>query len=136
MMNITKKALSALQALLAACVIIASMWAIDAAGVGWLTYALSAIPLLIIIITAVARAYDIKDLSWRGFARKMGMILVASSATSLIVAPLLGYYGSFPLWRNVMLYWGFALAWLTTPNMPPWWKYVSGEYKLKSDQSA
>lgn len=128
--------LSALQAVLAAILVVAPMWLIEAAGVGWTTWALSIPPLGVIILTALARAYDIKDTSARGFTRKMGMILVAASATSLLISPLLGYTLSFPLWRHVMLYWGFALAWLTTPNMPPWWKYISGEYKLKGDQSA
>lgn len=128
--------LSSIQAILAAVIVVASMWLVEAAGVGWLTWALSLPPLLVIVLTALARAYDIKDLSARGFARKMGMILVAASAASLLVSPLLGYSMSFPLWRHVMLYWGFALAWLTTPNMPPWWKYISGEYKLKENQSA
>lgn len=133
---LTKKMLSALQAILAACIIVASMWLVEASGVGWFTYTLSAVPLGIIIITAIARAYDIMDTTWRGFARKIGMILVASSAASLLAAPLLGYFGSFPLWRNVMLYWGFALAWLTTPNMPPWWKYISGGKELDDGKSA
>ena len=122
---LTKKMLSALQAILAACIIGASMWLVEASGVGWFTYTLSAIPLGIIM-----------DTTWRGFARKIGMILVASSAASLLAAPLLGYFGSFPLWRHVMLYWGFALAWLTTPNMPPWWKYISGGKELDDGKSA
>ena len=135
-MKISKAKLSILQALLAAVIVTTSMWVVEAAGVGWTTYLLGMPPLVIIILTAIARAYDIKDQSWRGFTRKMGMILIASSSLSLLMSPLLGYTMSFPLWRNVMLYWGFALAWLTTPNMPPWWKYVSGEYKLKGDQQA
>lgn len=135
-MSLSKSKLCGAQAALAASIVVASMWLVEAAGVGWLTWGLGAIPLLIVILTALARAYDIKDLSWRGFTRKMGMVLVAASATSLLVAPLLGYTASFPLWRHVMLYWGFALAWLTTPNMPPWWKYISGEYKLREDQKA
>lgn len=132
-MKLSKSMLSILQAGLAAIIVTASMWLVEAAGVGWLTWALGVPPLLIIIITAIARAYDIEDQSFRGFIRKMGMVLVAASATSLLVSPLLGYTMSFPLWRQVMLYWGFALAWLTTPNMPPWWKYISGQYKLKED---
>lgn len=124
-----------IQATLAAVIVVASMWLVEEAGAGWLTWGLSLPPLAIIILTALARAYDIRDLSARGFIRKMGMVLVAASAASLLVSPLLGYTSSFPLWRSVLLYWGFALSWLTTPNMPPWWKYVSGEYKLKENQS-
>lgn len=132
-MKVSKSMLSVLQAGLAAMIVTASMWLVEAAGVGWLTWSLGVPPLLIIIITAIARAYDIEDQSLRGFARKMGMVLVAASAASLLVSPLLGYTMSFPLWRQVMLYWGIALAWLTTPNMPPWWKYINGQYKLKED---
>lgn len=130
-MKVSKSTLSTLQAGLAAMIVIASMWVVNAAGVGWITWSLGVPPLLIIIITAIARAYDIEDQSWRGFTRKMGMVLIASSAASLLVSPLLGYSLSFPLWRHVMFYWGFALAWLTTPQMPPWYKYITGEFKLK-----
>lgn len=106
------------------------------AGIGWGSYFLALPPLLIIMITAIARAHDVKSVDIRSFIRKMGMLLAAAAAVSLIAAPILGYTASFPTWRSVLMWWGIALAWLTTPNMPPWWKYVSGSYKIKEDEEA
>lgn len=102
----------------------------------WRAWAVSLPPLSVIVITALARADDIKGTDFRCFVRRIGFILAGAGALSLAVAPVLGYTNSFPSWRAVTLYWGFALTWLTTPGMPPWWKYVSGEYKLKENQSA
>jgi hypothetical protein len=39
----------------------------------------------------------------------------------------------FPSWREVILRWGMALVWLTTPHMPPWWRYISGRYKTLNE---
>lgn len=97
----------------------------------WTAWAFATIPLIIIMITAVARAQDIEGKDLRSFTRRMGFILAGAGAFSLLLAPILGYGNSYPSWRAVTLYWGFALTWLTTPHMPPWWKYISGEWRIK-----
>lgn len=100
----------------------------------WVTWALSLPALAVVLITSMARAQDIRGNDLRSFVRRMGFILAGSGAMSLALAPVLGYTNSFPSWRAVILYWGFALTWLTTPGMPPWWKYISGEWKIKRGQ--
>lgn len=100
----------------------------------WLTWGISVPALGVVVVTAIARAQDIRGNDLRSFIRRMGFILAGAGALSLILAPILGYSNSFPSWRAVTLYWGFALTWLTTPGMPPWWKYVSGEWKIKRGQ--
>lgn len=101
---------------------------------GWVSWAFSVPPLIIILITAVARIHDITAMGNKWFFRRLGFTLSAMGAVTLLVAPLIGYSGAFPSWRTLSLYWGIALVWLTTPNTPPWWRYVSGEYKtIKKD---
>lgn len=122
--------------LIAAIVILVLFVLGSAATPSWLTWAVTLPAWLIIGLTAAARLHDITELGKRWFLRRLGMILAASGALALIVAPMLGYSNSFPTWRGSCIYWGFALSWLTTPNMPPWWKYISGEYKLTKGQQA
>lgn len=101
---------------------------------GWGSW-LACLPALIIIqITAVARAYDIKEYNVRGFIRKLGLVLAGTGAFSVMIGPFAGSAQTFPSWYGVTLLSGFSLVWMTTPHMPPWWRYISGEYKNKKGQ--
>lgn len=119
---------------LAACIILTLFLFIGDLAPSWLTWGATVPAWLIIGLTAAARLHDITEHGKRWFIRRLGMILVASGALALIVAPLTGYSNSFPTWRASCLHWGFALSWLTTPGMPPWWKYINGDWKLKEGQ--
>lgn len=136
-MTLSKKdKLSLIGTMLCAVVLLTLFMMGDGLPPSWLTWG-AAVPAWIVIgLTAAARLHDITDLGKRWFIRRLGMILVASGALALILAPLLGYSNSFPTWRSSCIYWGFALSWLTTPNMPPWWKYINGDWKLKKGQQA
>ena len=81
--------------------------------------------LAIILITAIARVNDIsKELqSKRWQVRIVGLSVAAGASAALLAAPLAGAYMS---WGTTALIWGFALTWLTTPEMPPWWRWISG----------
>lgn len=81
--------------------------------------------LAIILITAIARVNDIsKELqSKRWQVRRVGLSVAAGASAALLAAPLAGAYMS---WGTTALIWGFALTWLTTPEMPPWWRWISG----------
>lgn len=80
-----------------------------------------------ILVTAVARLNDIKrtQTSKRWWTRRLGLLLVSVSMIMLIAS----YFTvAAPYWNAIMRLtglWGFALTWLTTPGMPPWWKYIS-----------
>lgn len=134
-MRLSNKNKKAVLQISAAAIIILALHLIgDSLVPGWLTWALGAPALVIITTTAAARVHDITGMEMRWFVRRLGMLLAAGGAVSLLLAPILGYTNAFPTWRSVALQWGFALAWLTTPNMPPWWKYITGEYRLNKDQ--
>ncbi len=132
--DVTNKNKQALPAIFAAAVILSLFYFITSVPMGWISWGIAVPAWLIIAITALARLYDIKHLGWHWQVRRIGMVLAGVGAVTLIAAPLLDEGIWFPTWRAVLLYWGFALTWLTTPAMPPWHKYISGEWKLKKGQ--
>lgn len=81
----------------------------------------------LILITAFARLNDIRrtQTGKRWWVRRVGLLLVSVSMVMMIAS----YFTvATPYWNQVMRLtglWGFALTWLTTPGMPPWWKYIS-----------
>jgi len=97
---------------------------------GWITYALQLPALVIIAITALARVNDIgpdrTGLAWQ--ARRVFLSMAGTAGLAFMVAPFSG--GDFPSWRGLLLAWGTAGTWLTTPGMPPWAKYIAGKAKL------
>ena len=90
-------------------------------GVG--AYLISVIPLAVLAVTAVARVNDIspEKLETRWHVRRAGLSIVAAAAVALILSP--GTYTAS--WKDVALYAGMAMTWVTTPQMPPWWKYIT-----------
>lgn len=93
-------------------------------------YILCVIALLIIGITAVARLNDIKrdQLTLQWHARRLGLVLIGVACVVLVVRPLYGF--AAPSAWEALLYWGQALTWITTPNMPPWHKYIVGGWSF------
>lgn len=85
------------------------------------------VPALIILATALPRLNDIKreQSSKRWWVRRFGLLMVGVSMVMLIAS----YFTvGTPYWNQIMRLtglWGFALTWLTTPSMPPWWRYIS-----------
>lgn len=85
------------------------------------------VPALLLLITALARLNDIgkAQRSKRWWARRLGLLMVFVGMTIFIAAH---FFTFAPYWRQVMALlslWGFTLTWMTTPGMPPWWKYIS-----------
>lgn len=99
---------------------------------GILSWLCSLPALGIVIITAVARLDDIKpeqhQKRWQ--MRRWGLMLTAIGAATVAINPIFAGWSSMS-WRGAMLFWGFALTWLTTPEMPPWWRFITGSYKTK-----
>lgn len=88
---------------------------------------LCVIPAFLILITALARLNDIKrsQNSKRWWVRRLGLLGVFVSMTMFIA----GFFFTFaPYWRATIALaglWGWLLTWMTTPGMPPWWKYIA-----------
>lgn len=104
---------------------------------GVVTWVLILPPSLVVAITALARVNDIgpekMQLVWH--VRRLGLIMAGAGAVMLMATPF-NHAPSYPTWRVVVLIWGLAFAWLTTPEMPPWWLYVTGQYRnLPTDRS-
>ena len=97
---------------------------------GPVTSALMIPACVVILLTALARANDIgpEHMSWIWQVRRMGLVLAGSGAVMYMFSPWTE--GGEPVpWRAVALAYGVALAWLTTPVLPPWWDYITGRYR-------
>lgn len=101
--------------------------------IGWATYIITLPALAVIMITSLARVNDLSanliSKTWQ--LRRIGLILVGTAATTLVLEPwsdiLKGIAltkADFPSWKEVILRLGFAFVWITTPHMPPWTQYV------------
>lgn len=108
-----------------------------AVPVGWATYLATVLPLLVILITVVARVNDLGvDMSSaRWNVRRVGLILTGAFAFMKLLAPFPDRAGivHWPAWAEVLGIWGFALMLLTTPHQPPWSRYVSGKFEPAPD---
>lgn len=101
---------------------------------GWVTYALCAGSAFLCGLTALARINSIKhsDVSPRWHVRRLGLILAMSMCVSYIIGPLLAHMlgkSAWPSWREATFFLSVWLIWLTTPNMPPWHRFISGNFK-------
>ena len=99
------------------------------------TWGLQLPALVVLCVTALARVNDISKerTAWIWQWRRIGLTLVGVCSAAWMFAPF-QETPDFPSWKTVMLAWGFALSWISTPGMPPWWKYVSGEARLPEEQ--
>lgn len=98
---------------------------------GWVSYLFCVPPAFVVAITALARVNDIgpERMGRRWEFRKISLIMVGTGAVMVLVTPFTES-PAFPTWRGVILMWGFAGAWMTTPGMPPWDYYVTGAYRF------
>ncbi len=95
---------------------------------GWITYLISAPAFLAIGLTCLARANAISEdhtgPQWN--SRRMGFAIAGSVSLMYLFGPI---WDQYPSWRSTLMAWGVAMVWLTTPDMPPWWKWWTGEWK-------
>jgi len=124
------------QTVLAALVLLTLNWVGPEFTPGWATWAATLPAWLIIAITTLARVKDITAVGKNWFFRRISLTLAGAGSTALAVAPLIGYSNAFPSWYTVLTFWGVAGLLLTSPHQPPWWKYISGEWRLKKGQQA
>lgn len=97
---------------------------------GRITSALMIPPCVVMLLTALARANDIgpEHMGWVWQIRRLGLVLAGSGAVMYMLSPWTEGGEPAP-WRAVALAYGVALAWLTTPVLPPWWDYITGRYR-------
>ena len=101
---------------------------------GWITYFASSVTLALVGLTALARVNDIEHekTAFRWQLRRLGLVLVGTACLGLIIAPWFSTFKNgpdWPSWREVMFRMGVLFTWVTTPMMPPWHRYMSGEYR-------
>lgn len=100
-------------------------------------YLLAAPAWIILAITAAARLSDMRRDQWAitDHLRRLGLIGVGVMATVMLAAPFTidTWWHAPPSWRSVGLAWSWALVWLTTPSMPPWWDFILGVHR-RTDQ--
>ena len=125
----------ALPAISIVTVVISFYYAYKMVPAGWVSYIISTFFLFLIGLTALARLNDIPHsythMRWQ--IRRGGLMMVGVSCLWLGVAPIMqawsGAHVDFPSWYEVMLRCGMFFVWMTTPMMPPWHRYISGEYR-------
>jgi hypothetical protein len=93
---------------------------------GVITWAVCLPAWFVLFITALARVNDIKP-EQRSFIyqlRRVGLSSVGAAAVAFATGPFtnLGY----PTMVTVVLSWGMAFSWISSPGQPPWWPYVNG----------
>ena len=119
-------ALYGFAALCVAVIVAALSWSLEP---GWGSYLTSLPAAGIMGLTALVRANDItmEKSEWHWQLRKLGFAMAGIGAALYVLSPLL--QAGFPSWRSVIVVWGVALTWLTTPNQPPWAQYIfKGEH--------
>lgn len=94
---------------------------------GLISYLVSLPACAVIILTALARINDIGPhrVGWVWQVRRMGLALCGAAAAGFVAGPVTEH-ALYPTWMGCAMLWGLALAWITSPNMPPWWTYVTG----------
>ena len=97
---------------------------------GWLTYFASAPALLGMLLTSIARINDISPTNkgWVWHARRFGLALIGSISLAFLYLPF-SAYPLFPSWLVTALFWGYFITWVSSPNMPPWYKYIIRDKK-------
>lgn len=101
-----------------------------------LWYLLSFPALLVISLTAVARLNDIPKsyMDWHWIVRRIGFTGSAVYAVIRIALPFTETGRTWTTtWFDLLAHCSWAAVWLTTPNMPPWHLYISGQHRAFVD---
>lgn len=102
---------------------------------GWMTFGISSLSLVIVLVTVLARVNDMSIglTGGRWNFRRAGLTLAGAGAFADMLSNCPAW-GNAPTWNEAMLHAGFAMTWLTTPNMPPWWSWIAGKVEVKNDR--
>lgn len=91
-----------------------------------LWFAVSAVALLVIAATMLCRANDLRwrsGLKWQ--ARLIGFVICGAMPIGIIGTEW--HYETWPSPYEAMFRIGLMLVFITTPYLPPWWKWISGK---------
>lgn len=86
----------------------------------------STVSLLLISLTMLCRANDLRwraGLKWQ--VRFLGFILAGAMPVGIVIAHW--YYGTWPSPYETLFYVGLLCVFVTTPHLPPWWRWISGQ---------
>jgi hypothetical protein len=92
----------------------------------------SSFALLTIAVTMLARANDLRwrrGVKWN--VRLIGFILAGTSPFGIIAVEF--FTGVPPTFYECMFRVGTMFVFVTTPYLPPWWKWISGKEELLDD---
>lgn len=88
---------------------------------------------IVLVLTAAARLHDMgrDKMAKRDHVRRIGLIGVGAIAGVMLLTPwtIDHWFYSPPTWRGFVLAWSWALVWLTTEGLPPWWDYLLGVHR-------
>lgn len=90
---------------------------------------------LVIIITATARLHDLAGMrALRWHFRRAGLAGAGTIAAIMLFTPFAndGWLYAEPTWKSTMISSSFALVWLTTEGIPPWWNYILGVHRIEA----
>lgn len=100
-------------------------------------YLIAAPAWVVLIVTAFARLADMDRSQWTitDHVRRLGMMGAAAAAAAMLVTPFAEDHWLYAssTWRGCLLAWSWALVWLTTPGMPPWWDFILGVHRRTAE---
>lgn len=84
-------------------------------------------------MTAAARLSDMRRDQWsiREHVRRLGMIGVGGMSALMLATPFVvdTRVYSPTTWKLAAFAWSWALVWITTPGMPPWYDFMLGVHR-------
>ena len=100
-------------------------------------YLLAAPGWFFVVITAATRLADMGKDEWklRDHTRRLGLMGAGALGTVMLLTPFVtdGWLYDDSTWRGTLMAWSWALVWLTSPNMPPWWDTVLGVHRTTEE---
>lgn len=89
-------------------------------------FALSSFCLIMIAITMLCRANDLRwRKGWKWQTRLIGFVLCGTAPIGIIGVEFHTHIWPSPYEAIFRL--GLACVFITTPYLPPWWKWISGK---------
>lgn len=91
-----------------------------------LQFILSALALLVVAVTMLARANDLRwktGMHWN--IRLVGFICTGFTPIGIIGVELVTR--NYPNIYEALFRVGLAMVFVTTPYLPPWWKWITGK---------